>query len=125
MMRTQMDTKVRVVTLDNLEAMCAHVSGGMCHKYQVAKATATRVQVEYSNEDEYANSHPMYAEFPCYKGVEADNPNVVLEYVRIIHDNADGEGWQNFEQLRDCPSLWRDPVTGEWKTREEIESRVG
>lgn len=113
-METQSDQKVRVVALSNLRAMCERVSG-TCHRFEVSKVSRSRVHVEYSNPDEYGNESPMVAVFPCYPtGHEFNpagaqyNPHVVLDMLRVIGDNWDGEGWQAFQPLLDCPTLWRD-----------------
>ena len=121
-MRTQQDHTVRVVALENLSAMCERVSG-VCHNYHVSKVSRSRVHIEYSNPDEWANDHPMTAVFPCYpSGWPGDesNPRVVLDILRVIADSWDGEGWQAFDTLRNCPTLWRDPDGNTWSTREEI-----
>lgn len=114
-MNTQYDHEVRVVSLSNLEAMCAHVSGFMCHTFKVEKVTRSRVHVSYSNEDEYARTAPMVAVFPCYPGFESDNPNIILDFTRVLYDNWNGYGWQAFTVLLDCPTLWRDPISKKWK----------
>ena len=121
-MKTQFDHKVHVVELSNLETMCKHVSE-TCHRYWIEKVTPNRVHIGYSNPDEYGNECPMFAVFPCYccdyhdKNARA----VVLKYLGVIHDNDNGEGWQSFEVLRDCPALWRsNPNTDDWKTKQEI-----
>ncbi len=125
-MKTQYDSRVRVVALSNLEAMCKRVSG-MCHRYEVAKVTRSRVHVEYSNPDEWGNEHPMIAVFPCYPARDFGQDEgcyVILDYLRILHDTWDGEGWQAFEVLRDCPELFRSrPDANDWATREEIEAQ--
>lgn len=142
-MKTQQDSKVRMVALENLKAMCKRVSG-VCHRYSVTKVSRSRVHVEYSNPDEYGHEHPMTAVFPCYPsgfGDDAENPRVILEYLRIMNDNWDGEGWQAFEILRDCPVLWRNPEGNVWapesnsppgpksgfgkeETKEDIQARI-
>lgn len=112
-MQTQSDSKVRVVSVTNLEAMCEQVST-MCHKYAVDSVSRSRVTVSYSNSDEYGNDRPIYAVFPCYGN--KDNPNVILDYLRILEGNdrtLDGEGWQEFETLRDAPIMFRSP-DGDW-----------
>lgn len=120
-MKTQFDHRIRVVSLENLKAMCERVSG-VCHRYEVTKVSSSRVHVEYSNPDEYGSAHPMVAVFPCYpSGNRTDDINnhaIVLEYRNVLHDNWDGEGWQAFECLRDCPELFRGPDG--WRTREEV-----
>jgi len=119
-MKTQSDSKVRVVALSNLEAMCEYVSG-TCHTYEISKVSRSRIHVTYSNPNEYGYSNPMTAVFPCYpNGFEQYNPMVVLEYLNIIHDSWHGEGWQAFETLRDCPQLWRNPNTNQWQTEADI-----
>lgn len=120
-MKTQMDHKYRVVTVANLEAMCERISG-VCHRFEVSKVSRSRVHVEYSNPNEYGTETPMTAVFPCYPGAfaDADNPYVVLDMVRVIGDTWDGEGWQAFTPLLDCPTLWRDPASETWKTHAEI-----
>jgi len=122
-MRTQMDYEIRTVGLSNLEAMCERVSGTMCHKYHVVKVTANRVHVQYSNEDEYATPYPMIAVMPCFPCDDRDKEAraVVLTIMNVLHDNCDGEGWQSFQPLLDCPELYRSgPDSADWRTRDEI-----
>lgn len=73
-MKTQFDCEIRVVSLANLEAMCAHVSG-FCHRFKVEKVTRSRVHVSYSNPDEYGSESPMIAVFPCYPGDSQREPS--------------------------------------------------
>jgi hypothetical protein len=132
-MRIQYDTNVRVVALANLEAMCKRVSG-MCHRFEVSKVTPNRVYVTYSNPNEYGTESPMTAVLPCYPsgfsspGVQSihqslrTEPFVILEILRVIGDTWNGEGWQAFGSLLECPQLWRDPNNGEWMTKAEIEA---
>ena len=125
-MRTQQDTKVRLVALDNLEAMCKHVSG-WSHTYSVVKVSRSRVHVEYSNPDEYGHQSPMVAVFPCYPspwGDDAENPRVVLDMMRVVNDTEDGEGWQYFTPLLDCPELFRSNAdSNDWDTRAGWEAK--
>lgn len=125
-MRTQYDDKVRVVSLDNLKAMCARISGH-AHVYEVSKVTRSRVHVTYSNPTEYGTPRPMTAVFPTYplerswvQG-EPANDHVVLDIMRVTNDTWDGEGWQAFHLLLDCPKLWRSPHDGKWRTEEEAQ----
>lgn len=113
-MRIQADQQTRVVALSNLEAMCERVSGCMCHQFTVEKVTRSRVHVSYSNEDEWAVEHPMVAVFPCYPAPFGNECYVVLDILRVLYDNWDGEGWQAFQVLLDCPKLWRNPVDNDW-----------
>lgn len=110
-MHRQADYKVRVVTLDNLKAMCEYVSGSYCHKYEVTKATPSRVWVSYSNEDEWAYEHPIHA---VYRKTSDHNPMVFLEILRCVPD-SDGKNYRHFDLLHDCPQLWRNPENGQWK----------
>lgn len=121
-MKLQMDVKMRVVFLSNFQAMCQHLSL-IAHKFSITKISRSRVYVEYSNPDEYGVSHPMTAVFPCFPflGPEyKNNPAVILNIMRVINDNWDGEGWQAFEQLMYCPTLYRNPNDKKWYTRSEI-----
>lgn len=111
-MKTQQDTTVRLVALENLKAMCEHVSG-TCHRYWVERVTRSRVWVGYSNPNEYGSERPMFAVLPCFPSDfadDAENPRVLLDPLRIVHDDADGEGWQSFGMLWECPTLWRSPT---------------
>jgi len=124
-MKTQSDTSERVVCVANLEAMCERVSA-FCHRFQVSKVSRSRVHVEYSNPDEYGNESPMTAVFPCYPNPfdGPDNPFVVLSMIRVINDYDDGEGWQEFNELLDCPKLWRSNAeSDDWATENEINAR--
>ncbi len=108
-METYLDSQVRVVSLNLLEATCKHISG-MCHTFQVVKVSGARCYVEYSNPNEYGTPRPVQAVFPRWRCGDMDY--IALDYLKIVHDDS-GEGWQNFEQLRHC-KLYRDK-TGQWK----------
>jgi hypothetical protein len=44
-----------------------------------------------------------------------------MDIKEVIHDNWEGEGWQAFQPLMDCPMLWRSgPHMQDWATRVEI-----
>ncbi len=124
-METQSDMRIRVVALANLRAMCERASG-TCHRYKVEEVSRSRVHVTYSNPDEYGREHPVTAVYPCYPSDywphDTENPRVVLDVLRVIGDDSDGEGYQYFEPLTDCPSLWRDTPNDEprWRTHGEI-----
>jgi hypothetical protein len=118
----QFDQNPRWVSINNLRAMCERVSGCVCHQFKVEKITPRFIYVSYSNENEYATPNPMIAVFPrldFHKG----EIGAVLEYHNIINDSWDGEGWQAFEAIRDCPKLWRNLEDGIWRTEKEIEAR--
>lgn len=121
-MATQQDHNVRVVALENLRAMCERVSGH-CHRFEITGVSKTAVRVTYSNPNEYGTEYPMTMILRAYPSDwpgDEENPRVILEEGRVIHDN-DGEGWQSFGTILDCPQLWRASVDGAWFTREEIE----
>jgi hypothetical protein len=113
MIATQFDWAKRVVSLVNLEAMCKYISG-TCHEFKVSKVTRNRAYVEYSNPTEYGTPEPMTLVLPCYPG-GWDSTAVVLDILNVQHDNWHGEGWQAFQPLLDCPTLWRNPQTDTWE----------
>lgn len=102
----QFDWKKRVVSLNNLRAMCARISG-MCHRFTVESVGAHSVRVSYSNPDEYGNAEPVTAVFPAYlvKNFGTKETAVVLDAITYLHDRD--EAWQAFEQLYGCPELFR------------------
>lgn len=116
-MKTQFDWKRRVVSLENLNAMCDHISG-MAHRYWVESVSRSRVRVGYSDPDEWGNERPIYAVFPCYP--TGDQPAVVLDIMRVLNNAPYHEGWQCFQPLLDCPTLWRDPTDMKWRTHRQI-----
>ena len=123
-MKLQSDTQTRVVALSNLEAMCSRQSG-VCHRYAVERVSGNRAYVSYSNPDEYGNESPMIAVFPCWPCPQdtEDARFVALDILNVQHDTWDGEGWQAFHPLLDCPQLWRSRTDADdWQTREEIEA---
>lgn len=127
-MRIQADSKVRIVALSNLEAMCEHVSG-VCHRYWVDRVTRHSVVVGYSNPNEYGSENPMYARFVAYPVSDfGEDPKearmVVMEIQAVTNDTWGGEGWQAFQCLLDCPHLWRsNPDSNDWATEEAIRAR--
>jgi hypothetical protein len=120
-MTLQFDMPIRTVSIDNLKAMCARVSG-ICHTYKIVRESKHNVYVEYSNPDEWGTPHPMTAVFPLVN-LEGVN-HVFLTYRHIMHDYPDLQGWQNFEILITCPELYRHKIQERevWATRAEIEA---
>lgn len=114
-MKVQFDHRERVVSEENLRAMCDRVSG-TCHRYHIQKITERYCYVEYSNPDEYGSEHPMVAVFPVYHTLHV---HIILDIVKVMYDSWQGEGWQAFQILMDCPSLWRAPENGVWKSHWE------
>ncbi len=120
-MKAQYDYQKRVVSLDNLIAMCSRISG-TCHHFRVDETGTGRVRVTYSNPDEYGNSrYPITAHFPSYPGPDGSR-SIVLDAVRYTAGQRfiDDESWQAFQALFDCPVLWRNPQTDTWQTEYEI-----
>lgn len=119
-MRIQSDSSARVVALSNLEAMLDRISG-VCHRFYIEKVTPNRVTVGYSNPNEYGTPYPVFAVFPAWPNSfgEKETPMVALEYVRFIGVSQESEDWQAFEQIRDCPQLFRTQ-NNTWKTGYEI-----
>ena len=124
--KPQWDYQKRVVSLRNLKEMCRRISG-MCHKFTVVKETKNRVYIEYSNPDEYGNEWPVRAIFPAYVTDSSDpcgGLSVVMDILRVEGQHKDHDDvYQYFWQLIDHPSVWRDPVSGNWFTDKEIEER--
>lgn len=120
-MKTQMDTRMRVVTLQNLKAMCDHQSG-VCHRYWVERVTRLYVTVGYSNPDEYGSEDPVYALFPCFPNTywpgNEDNPMVVVDYIQKLINAGQYDDY--FEYLQDCPVLWLSPDDNQW----HLEGRI-
>ena len=123
----QSDTSVRVVTVQNLTALCSRASG-MCHRFEVVSTSDHRVVVEYSNPDEWGWTHPIRATFPAYidSGFGRSTFYVVLgAMLKCTHGGHDGEEWQCFHPITDGPELWRDNSDSDvWRTREEIAARM-
>jgi hypothetical protein len=124
LMLYQFDHQQRVVSLENLRAMCKRISG-ICHRYSIAKVSQNRVYVEYSNPNEYGTEYPVTAVFPCYPN-DKDNTCVVMDILKVFCDNSlSKDGWQFFDLLMDCPHLWRNPEDSKvWRTTEEIERDI-
>ena len=119
-MTMQSDSQVRVVALSNLYAMCTRLSG-VCHRFTVTRIAANRASVEYSNPDEYGNEHPMTAVYPSWT-VKGEGTYVALNLIAVLRDVWDGEGWQAFTPLIDCPELFRtNPDSETWYSRAEWE----
>lgn len=118
----QFDHKLRIVSLPNLEAMCERVSS-MCHRFYVESVKGKYARIEYNNPDEWGYSHLIVALFPIidYGGTIG----VILDINKVLYCGADCEDWQAFEQLIDCPELWRkNSEATDWHTKEEIEAQT-
>lgn len=122
-MKTQFNWLVRVVALENLEAMCDECSGG-AYEFGIVKTTPHRVYVRCSGFDGIDRQPPpIAAVYPCYQ--LPDDPgevSVVLDPIRYTGDRAD-EAFRAFDILTDCAMYYNtdwqcwaeDP-----RTREEL-----
>jgi len=118
-MNTHFDKKVRVVSLENLKAMCDRASGE-CHRFEVTKVTRSRVHVTYSNPDEYAVDHPVTAVYPIYPNVfESENPSVVLDVITMYGPEPDIDC---FYLIEECGPLFRHERNGKvvWESEYDI-----
>lgn len=96
---------------------------GTVHVYRVEAVSRTTAYVEYTNPTEYGTPQPMTAVLPLYW--QDDTPHVVFHILRVIRDNWNGEGWQAFTALLDCPVLWRSaPDATDWRTEDEIKIKA-
>lgn len=84
-------------SLDKVKETCKSISG-MAHHYSIVNVSKNRVQIEYSNPDEYGYENPMTIIYPCFQ--EGDMIIVVFWALRVINDTWDGEGWQAFDIIK-------------------------
>lgn len=114
--KTQSDSRVRMVGLANLAAMCEYVSG-VCHRFTMDEPSksARFVRVTYSNPDEYGSDRPVTALYPLVRDCHGKGEHTALLMIHSVINASDSEDWQAFGAVEDCASLWRDPVSGEWK----------
>jgi hypothetical protein len=132
----QFDQSVRVVSIRNLRAMCARVSGH-CHtfiaddpaRYMTPAGSVLSVRVEYSNPTEYGNPEPIATIYPIAYIFGPDDPAVILQGIAWQDDyiNPDDVGldgmFQAFDALEACPHLFASsPHSDDWMTREEWEA---
>ena len=125
-MKTQFDNKVRVVSLENLKAMCERCSG-TCNGYHIGKVTTNRVHVwtNTSSSESESFGHPVTAVFPAWpSGFDGkENPSVALEIMRVIGETDDDyDASQEFWPLLDCEPLCRSLKDGKelWQSEYEI-----
>lgn len=115
-MKTQQDHKIRLLALDNLEAICKRASG-WAHTFTIDKVTRSRVHVSYSNPSEYGTPNPITVVFPCYPSGwdgDEDNPRVLLDAIRVYGGREDNDreyGYQCVDaQIINAPTLFRNSV---------------
>lgn len=114
--KTQSDSRVRMVGLANLAAMCKYVSG-VCHRFWMDKPSksARFVRVTYSNPDEYGKDRPVTALYPLVRDCHGKGEHTAILLIHSVINASDSEDWQYFSAVEDCASLWRDPASNEWK----------
>lgn len=114
-LKSYTDHMVRVVSFEALDAMCEYVSG-VSHKFCPVKLTARYCYIQYENPDEYGTPDPVTAVYPLYREEIGGETMicVVLDLVKVLNNDEAGTMWQVFERLTTCPTLYRDPQTGEW-----------
>ena len=130
---SQFDHRIRVVSLANLHAMCARVSG-TCHTFTVddpavhpaPSGDALSVRVTYSNPTEYGTPEPISIVFPVVYIYGPDSPAVILEGIDWLDDYIDPDDvgldgmFQAFWTVTACPQLFAStPDASDWMTREE------
>lgn len=120
----QFDYPTREVSISNLYAMCDY-SSGTVRSYYVYQHTKNRIHVAYTNPDEYGNTQLVVAVFVRYN----HNPEVVIfspiRYYAVGKVNRNNPYYDGdwiascFDLLLNCPVLWRNPDTKEWKPEEK------
>ena len=110
-MKLQFDHELRIVSPDNLRAMCAYASG-MCHTYKVEKVTKNFAWVTYSNPSEYGTPRPVTALFPV---IPYSKESAVVLTIHEIKNETDSEDWQYFNVIIDAEfMMFRNPQDDLW-----------
>jgi hypothetical protein len=122
----QSDHPERVVSLENLKAMCDRLSRIDGNIFWIDRTTRNRVYVSVTIPDDagYSCGRTVTASFPCYPSPwdGQNNPYVVLDPVRIIGVEPDDyDPSQYFWPLFECPRLFRD-ANGAWHPEEALRS---
>lgn len=95
------DRKIRIVSLDNLTAMCARIST-RADRYDISSVTRSRVRVTFQQ----SGWGLIDAIYPCYPSPHDKNPNVVLDALRYVpSDPNDPRDNSAFFALVDGPEL--------------------
>jgi hypothetical protein len=115
----QSDHPERVVSLENLKAMCDRASDYARDVFYIDRVTRHRVYVSVTQPDGMSGS--VTAVFPAYPSPwdGARNPYVVLDIVRITGADPDDDLYQYFLPLLECPRLFRD-ADGVWHSEEAL-----
>lgn len=122
-MQTQQDYPIRVVALENLNAMCAYITTPT-HRWYIEKISRSRVHIGYYyprfNEHGYemSDGETVFV-LPCYPSSwpgDTDNPRVVMHCLRTL---GDPEGEEDWDRLTDAPVMYRDPTDNTWDTKTE------
>ena len=125
--KTSYDTKTRVVSVDQLIAMCDHASG-VAHKFYVVMEHSNKIWIGYNNPDDQLNDDPVSVAFPIYRlGVKSLTGQrvrvVVLDIVDARNDPRQ-EAFDMFAPLIECPRLWYG-FDGVWKAAPESKKAPG
>jgi hypothetical protein len=119
-MNQKWNHKIPMVSLNVLQKATEVASGVVCHQYHAEQVSPTRVELTYSNEDEWACEHPMTAVYPCVVSKEFSEKITLVfgHLLRVKGDGWDGEGWQAFE------GVWSDETLAE-ATSELVKETLG
>lgn len=122
------------VVSENYLAALLTRNSGVAHRYWIERITDAFCYVAYSNPDEYGNDCPIQVMYPVYRqhlGPQS-KPTVciVLDYYdehggRDIGDcmaGADATD-SHIQEWMETP-VFRDPESGEWFTREELDKQA-
>ena len=113
--RGQFDHKLRIVSIPNLKAMCEHLSG-TCHRFFLDSVKGKYARVMYNNPDEYGHKSPIVALFQVIE--HCGTIGAILTIDKVVNCPNDCEDWRAFEQLLECPTVWRlGAGAKEWRTQ--------
>jgi len=113
------DSKMRVVSISNLEAMCEEVSGCMCRKFGIGDVRDHSVEVYFTNEDDCAFNHTISAVFPLFED-ERGNCYVILSALAMRTDfekeseedsRIEESDYGAFQELLEAPKMEREIYT--------------
>lgn len=125
----QFDTTIRLVSMENLDAMVRRLSDRFGMRYEITTVGSARVGVTAHSADcDDAGNETHYSVTAFFKTMMyAGNIGVLIGDIQTIYRGersaADSEDWQLFTPLMDCPKLWRNPKNGVWMTEEEINAK--
>ena len=113
--RIQFDSDIRIVSISNLQMMCAKIDIGYAYGFKIVQINKNNVVVGYSCPDSSGFPHPVFATFPSYITF-GENRLVILDIIKIKNSPFwKKQGWteedieQEFEILQTYSKLWRNP----------------